>query len=207
LKTLETFPSSDENNIEIDYTAQVPEDCPVVEDSDNMVDIPVLSEHSESHGIACPTHGTLNCCVDGQQNQIITLSEYDSPQQTGTETNTKHMESTMITEGVMNSEHELNTGNAESDQAVTIIDSSGLTSEEVQTIVGLAGDLHGGKQEVYHLVTLVGMDTKKTLFQISGFNSENSKIHQVVTFVNGLDSITEANQHTVTLLSNGTQIT
>jgi hypothetical protein len=202
LKTLEAFSSSHENNIELDYTAQVPEDCSAAEDGNNMMDIPVISQHSESHGITCRSRGTVNCCVDDQQNQIITLSEYDCPQQTETETNTKHMESAMVTEGVVNSAYELHTGSAESDQPVTVIGRSGLTNDEVQTVVGLAGDLHGGKQAVHQLVTLANMDMEKTLFHVSGVNSENSKIHQVVTVVNGLDPITEANQRTVTLLSN-----
>ncbi|KDR15247.1 Zinc finger and BTB domain-containing protein 48 [Zootermopsis nevadensis] len=197
LKTMETFSSSDENNIEIDYVAQVPQDCPVVEDGESTVDISIVSEHSESHGITCASHGITTC----QQNHPMTLSEYDS-ELTETEPSTKHMESALVIEGIMNSTLELNTGSSESDQAVTIIDSSGLTSDEVQTIVGLAGDLHGGKQKVRHLVKLDGLGTEKTLFQISGFNSENSKIHQVVTLVNSHDSITEADQHTVRSLSN-----
>lgn len=188
--------------METDCAAQVSEDCPAVEDGDNVVEVPVLSEHSESLGVPCPSHGAMNCCVDGQQNQIITLSEYGCPQKTQTETNTKRVESTMVTEGIMNSAHELNGGSAESNQAVTTVESSSLTSNEVQTVVGLAGDLCGAEQKIHHLVTLASVDTEKTLFQISGFNSEYNKTHRVVTLVNGLDSTTQTKQHTVALLSN-----
>lgn len=184
--------------METDCAAQVSEDCPAVEDGDNVVEVAVLSEHSESLGLPCPSHGAMNCYVDGQQNQIITLSEYGCPQKTQTETNTKRVESTMVTEGIMNSAHELNAGSAE----VTTVESSGLTSDEVQTVVGLAGDLGGAEQKIHHLVTLASVDTEKTLFQISGFNSEYNKTHTVVTLVDGLDSTTQTKQHTVTLLSN-----
>lgn len=195
LETLEPFPAPDEQNIETDYSAQVPKNCPLVEDNDKLVDVPVLSEHLESQD-------TVTGCVDGQQNPILTLSGYESPQQTETGTSLELMESALVTEGVVDSAHQLKSGNIESDQAVTIIDGSDLTSDEVQTIVGLAGDFIGGKQEVCHLVTLAGTDTEKTLLQISGYNLEDKKIHRVVTLVNGLVSTTEANQHTITLLNN-----
>jgi hypothetical protein len=138
----------------------------------------------------------MNGCVDGQRTQIPTLSGYESPQQTETVTSLELVGSALVTEGVVDS------GNTELDQAVTIIDGSGLTSDEVQTIVDLAGDISGGKQEVCHLVTLAGTDMEKTLLQISGYNLEDSKIHRVLTLVNGLVSTAEANQHTGTLLNN-----
>lgn len=75
----------------------------------------------------------------------------------------------------------------------------------MQKIVGLAGDLSTGKQEVCHLVTLANTETEKTLFHIGRFNVEDRKIHQVLTFVNDLDSVTQANQSAVRLLSNVTQ--
>lgn len=201
METLEQFPASDEQNIETDYSAQVPENCPVVEDNDKLVDVPVLSEHLESQDIPCP-QDTVNGCINGQQNQILTLSGYESPQQTETGTSLELMESALVAEEVVDSAHQLKSGNIESDQAVTIIDGSDLTSDEVQTIVGLAGDFSGGKQEVCHLVTLAGTDMEKTLLQIIGYNLEDKKIHRVVTLVNSLVSTTEANQHTITLLNN-----
>jgi hypothetical protein len=85
---------------------------------------------------------------------------------------------------------------------VTIIDGSGLTSDEVQTIVGLAGDFSGRKQEVCHLVTLAVTDMGKALLQISGCSLDDRKVHQVVTLVNGVVSTTEANEHTIMLLNN-----
>jgi hypothetical protein len=205
LKTLEPFPAADEQNMEIDYTAPVPENCPVIEDSDKLVDVPALSEHSVSQDISCPSQDTMNGCVDSKRTKILTLSGYESPQQTEIETSAELVESALVTEEVVDSAHQLNSGNIESDQAVTIIDGSGLTSDEVQTIVGLAGDLGGGKQEVCHLVTLAGTDMEKTFLQISGYNLEDSKIQRVVTLVSGTDTAREANQHTVTLLNNVVQ--
>ncbi|XP_023701456.2 uncharacterized protein LOC111861265 isoform X3 [Cryptotermes secundus] len=201
LKTLGPFPASDEQNIETYYSAQVPENCPVIEDADKLVDVPDLSEHLVSQNIPC-TQDTVNGCVDGQQTQIPTLSGYESPQQTETATSLELVGSALVTEAVVGSAHQLISGNTESEQAVTIIDGSGLTSDEVQTIVDLAGDISGSKQEVCHLVTLAGTDMEKTLLQISGYNLEDSKIHRVLTLVNGLVSTAEANQHTGTLLNN-----
>jgi hypothetical protein len=200
LKTLEPFPASDEQNLEIDYTTQVPEECPVMEDT-----VPVLSEHLVSEGIPCSSQDTVNSCVEGKQNHVLTMSEYEYTQQNETETNPELMEGACITEGVVDSANELNVENIETDQAVTIIDGSGLTSDEVQKIVGLAGDMRGGKQEVCHLVTFTTAETEKTFFQIGRFNLEDSEMQQVVTLVNDLGSVTEANQHAVTLLNNVTQ--
>lgn len=206
LKTLEPFPASDEQNLEIDYITQVPEECPVMEGTDQLVDVPVLSEHLVSEGIPRSSQDTVNSYAEGKQNHVLALSEYEFPQQTETETNPELMEGVLVTEGVVDSASELSIGNIESPQAVTIIDGSGLTNDEVQKIVGLAGDLSGGKQEVCHLLTLATTETEKTLFQIGKFNLEDRKIRQVVTFVNDLDSVvTQANQHAVTLQNSVTQ--
>jgi hypothetical protein len=202
LKTLEPFPTSDEQSLEKDYTVQDPENCPVVEHAGHLEDVPVLSEHSVSQSISYPSQERANCCGEGQGSQSVTLSEYKSPQQTETETSAELMERALVSEEAVDSACDLGTGNVESDQSVTIIDGSGLTSDEVQRVVGLAGDLSGGKQEVHHLVTLAGTDTEKSLFQIRGFNLEDSKIHEVVTLVNDFGSVSEVNRHTVTLLSN-----
>jgi hypothetical protein len=195
LKT-EPFPPPHEQNIEADYSAQVPENCPAVEDTNKSVDVSVLSEHLESQDLPCP-QDKVNGCADGKRNQILTLSGCESPQQTETGTSLELMRNALVTEG-----HLLNSGTTESNQAVTIIDGSGLTSDEVQTIVGLAGDFSGGKQEVCHLVTLADIGMEKTLLQISGYNLEDKKIHRVVTLVNGLVSTAEANPHTIMLLNN-----
>lgn len=205
LKTLEPFPASDEQNLEVDYTTQVPEGCPVMEDSDQLVDVPVLSEHLVSEGIPRSSQDTVNCCAEDKQNHIVNLSEYEYPQENKTETNPELMEGVLVTRGVADSASGLNIGNIESDQAVTIIDGSGLTNDEVQTIVGLAGDLSTGKQEVCRLVTLATAETEKTLFHIGRFNLEDRNIRQVVTFVNDLDSVTQANEHAVGLLNNVTR--
>jgi hypothetical protein len=204
LKTLEPFPASDEQNLEIDYTTQVPEGCPVMEDSDQLVDVNVLSKHLVSEGIPCSSQDTVNSCAEDKQNHVITLLEYEYSQQSKTETNPERMEGVLVTKGVVDSTSELNIGNIESDQAVTVINGSGLTNDEVQKIVGLAGDLSTGKQEVCHLVTLATTETEKTLFHIGKFNLEDRKMHQVVTFVNDLDSVTRANQRAVRLLNNVT---
>jgi hypothetical protein len=205
LKTLEPFPASDEQNLEIDYTTQVPEECAVMADTDQLVDVPVLCEHSVSESVPRSSQDTVNSCAEVKQNHALTLSEYQRPQQPETEANPELMEDVLVTEGVVDPASELNIGNIESDHAVTIISGSGLTDDEVQKIVGLAGDLSGRKQEVCHLVTLVTTEAEKTLFQIGKFNVEDRKIHQVVTFVNDLDSVTHANRHGVTLLSDVTR--
>lgn len=205
LKTLEPFPASDEQNLETDYTTQVPERCRVMEDSDQLVDVPVLSERLVSEGIPHSSQDTANSCADDKQYHIVNLSEYEYPQQSKTETNPELVEGVLVTRGVVDSARELNIGNIESDQAVTIIDGSGLPNDEVQKIVGLAGDLSTGKQEVCRLVTLGTAETEKTLFHIGKYNLEDRKIHQVVTFVNDLDSVTQANQRAVKLLNNVTQ--
>jgi len=205
MKTLETFSASDEQNLETDYTTQVPEGCPVMENSDQLVDVPVLSEHLVSEGIPHSSQDTVNSCADNKQYHIVNLSGYEYPQQSKTETNPELVEGVLVTRGVADSASELNIGNIESDQAVTIIDGCGLPNDEVQKIVGLAGDLSTGKQEVCRLVTLANAETEKTLFQIGKFNVEDRKIHQVVTFVNDLDSVRQANQCAVKLLNNVTQ--
>jgi len=204
LKTLEPFPASDEQNLETDYTTQVPEGCPVMEDSDQLADVRVLSEHLVSEGIPLSSQDTVNSCAEDKQNHIVDLSEYEYPRQK-TEINPELVEGVLVTRGVVDSASELNIGNIVSDQAVTIIDGSGLTSDEVQKIVGLAGDLSTEKQEVCRLVTLATTETEKTLFHIGRFNLEDRKIHQVVTFVNDLDSVTQANQRAVRLLNDVTQ--
>lgn len=205
LKTLEPFPASDEQSLETDYTTQVPEGCPVMEDSDRLVDVPVLSERLVSESIPRSSQNTVNSCADDNQYHIVNLSEYEYPEQNKTKTNPALMEGVLVTRGVVDSASELNIGNIESDRAVTIIDGSGLPNDEVQKIVGLAGDLSTGKQEVCRLVTLATAETEKTLFHIGKFNLEDRKIHQVVTFVNDLDSVTQANQRAVSLLNNETQ--
>ena len=204
MKTLEPFPASDEQNLETDYTTQVPEGCPVMEDSDQLADVRVLSEHLVSEGIPLSSQDTVNSCAEDKQNHIVDLSEYEYPRQK-TEINPELVEGVLVTRGVVDSASELNIGNIVSDQAVTIIDGSGLTSDEVQKIVGLAGDLSTEKQEVCRLVTLATTETEKTLFHIGRFNLEDRKIHQVVTFVNDLDSVTQANQRAVRLLNDVTQ--
>ena len=204
LKTLEPFPASDEQNLETDYTTQVPEGCPVMEDSDQLADVRGLSEHLVSEGIPLSSQDTVNSCAEDKQNHIVDLSEYEYPRQK-TEINPELVEGVLVTRGVVDSASELNIGNIVSDQAVTIIDGSGLTSDEVQKIVGLAGDLSTEKQEVCRLVTLATTETEKTLFHIGRFNLEDRKIHQVVTFVNDLDSVTQANQRAVRLLNDVTQ--
>lgn len=196
MKTLEPFPASDEQNLEIDYTTQVPEGCPVMEDSDQLVHVPVLSEHLVSEGIPRS---------EDKQNHVVNLLEYEYPQQNKTETNPELVEGVLVTRGVVDSAGGLNIGNIESDQAVTIIDGSGLTNDEVQEIVGVAGDPSTGKQDVCRLVTLAAAETEKTLFHIGKFNIEDRKICQVVTFVNDLESVTQANQCGVGLLNDVTQ--
>ena len=191
--------------MEIDYTTQVPEGCPVMEDSDQLADVPVLSECLASEGIPRSSQDTVDCCAEDKQNHVVNLSEYKYPQQDKTEANPELMEGLLVTRGVVDSTSELNFGNTQSDQAVTIIDGSGLTSDEVQKIVGLAGGLSTGKQDVCRLVTLATTETEKTLFHIGRFNLEDRNIHQVVTFVNDLDSVTQANQRAVTLLNDVTQ--
>jgi hypothetical protein len=54
-------------------------------------------------------------------------------------------------------------------------------------------------------VTLANTETEETLFHTGRFNVEDRKIHQVLTFVNDLDSVTQVNQSTVRLLNNVTQ--
>lgn len=205
LKTLEPFPASDEQSLETDYTTQVPEGCPVMEDSDQLVDVPVLSEHLVSEGIPRSSQDTVNSCAQDKRNHVVNLLECECSQQNKTETNPELVEEMLVTRGVVDSASELNTGNTESDQAVTIIDGSGLTSDQVQKIVGLAGDLSAGKQGVCRLVTLATAETGKTLFHLGRFNLEDRNIRQVVTFVNDLDSLTQVNQRAVRLLSNATQ--
>ena len=205
MKTLEPFPASDEQNLETDYTTQVPEGCPVMEDSDQLADVRGLSEHLVSEGIPLSSQDTVNSCAEDKQDHVVNLLEYEYPQQNKTEINPEVIEGVLVTRGVVDSASELNIGNIVSDQAVTIIDGSGLTSDEVQKIVGLAGDLSTEKQEVCRLVTLATTETEKTLFHIGRFNLEDRKIHQVVTFVNDLDSVTQANQRAVRLLNDVTQ--
>jgi hypothetical protein len=54
-------------------------------------------------------------------------------------------------------------------------------------------------------VTLATTETEKTMFHLGRFNLEDRKVHQVVTFVNNLDSVTQANERSVRLLNNATQ--
>jgi hypothetical protein len=104
LKTLEPFSASDEQNIETDLSTQVPENS--VEDTEKFVNVPGLSEHSLSQDIPCPSG-----CVDGQQNKILTLSGYESAQQTETGTSLDLIKSALVTVGVMDSAYQLNSGN------------------------------------------------------------------------------------------------
>lgn len=115
LKTLEPFPASDEQNLEIDYTSQVPEGCPVVEDSDQLVDVPVLSGQLVSESIAHSSQDTVNSCAENRQNHVVTVSEYECPERNKIETNPGLMEGMLITREIVYVASELNIRNIESD--------------------------------------------------------------------------------------------
>ncbi|XP_069698366.1 zinc finger and BTB domain-containing protein 11-like isoform X3 [Periplaneta americana] len=194
LGKLESLPTYIEQNVEINYAAQISEERAVIEASDHFFEGTVLSEHSS------PYQETSNCLEDDGTSRLPPLPEYETSQGRCSITR-NDLESTVITEEVTNSVLELNAGNVDSDQTVTVIDGSGLTNDEVQTIVSLAGDLNASKQDVHHLVTFSDA-TKKTIFPLSGFSTREDKIHQVVTLVDGLDTVSEIDQHTVALINN-----
>lgn len=63
------------------------------------------------------------------------MSEYECPEQNKTESNPGILEGVLITRGAVEAASELNIGNIESDEAVTVIGGSGLPNGEVLLVI------------------------------------------------------------------------